>query len=115
LLHLQTLLMGEGPDGLQWQASGDGNGWVLFVTRIAPPQDRRPQPLALPFLVGAGPVHVRLLARAGTTPHRSFGEPALLATLSGDGVTFPANWLAHAGLPLPPLLAESVAVFHLNA
>ncbi len=115
LLHGQTLVMGEGPDGLLWQASGDDAEWLLLVTRIAPPQDRRPQPLALPFLVGAGPVHVRLLARAGTTPHRSFGEPALLATLSGDGVTFPANWLAHAGLPLPPLLAESVAVFHLNA
>lgn len=115
LLHLQTLLMGEGPDGLLWQASGDGNGWVLFVTRIAPPQDRRPQPLTLPFLAGAGPVHARLLARAGTLPHKGFGEPELLAALSGDGVTFPANWLAHAGLPLPPLLAESVAVFHLKA
>jgi alpha-galactosidase len=115
LLHLQTLLMGEGPDGLLWQASGDGNGWVLFVTRIAPPQDRRPQPLTLPFLAGAGPVHARILARAGTLPHKGFGEPELLAALSGDGVTFPANWLAHAGLPLPPLLAESVAVFHLKA
>ena len=115
LLHGQTLVMGEGPDGLLWQASGDGNEWVLFVTRIAPPLDRRPQPLTLPFLAGAGPVHARLPARAGTLPHKGFGEPELLAALSGDGVTFPANWLAHAGLPLPPLLAESVAVFHLKA
>jgi alpha-galactosidase len=56
-----------------------------------------------------------LLARAGTLPHKGFGEPEMLAALSGDGVTFPANWLAHAGLPLPPLLAEIVAVFHLKA
>ncbi|MEY4850003.1 MAG: hypothetical protein RLZZ331_1007 [Pseudomonadota bacterium] len=115
LLHGQTLVMGEGPDGLLWQASGDGNEWVLFVTRIAPPQDRRPKPLTLPFLAGAGPVHARLLARAGTLPHKGFGEPELLAALSGDGVCFPANWLAHVGLTLPPLLAESVAVFHLKA
>jgi len=115
LLHGQTLAMGEGADGLVWQASGDGAEWVLFVTRIAPPQDRRPQPLTLPFLAGAAPVQVRLLARAGTLPHKGFGEPEMLAALSGDGVTFPANWLAHAGLPLPPLLAEIVAVFHLKA
>jgi alpha-galactosidase len=115
LLHGQQLVMGEGPDGLLWQASGEDREWLLLVTRIAPPQDRRPQPLALPFLAGAGPVHARLLARAGSTPHRGFGEPALLDTLSGDGVTFPADWLAHAGLPLPPLLAESVAVIHLKA
>ena len=114
LLHGQTLVMGEGPDGLMWQASGDGAEWLLLVTRIAPPQDRRPQPLLLPFLAGAGPVHARLLARAGTLPHKGFGEPELLTQLSGEGVTFPANWLAHAGLSLPPLLAESVAVFHLK-
>jgi alpha-galactosidase len=114
LLHGQMLVMGEGADGLVWQASGDGGEWLLFVTRIAPPQDRRPQPLALPFLAGAGPVHIRLAARAGTTPHRGFGEPALLAQLSGEGIRFPADWLAHAGLPLPPLLADSVAVFHLK-
>ena len=115
LLHGQTLVMGEAPDGLLWQASGDGAQWLLVVTRTAPPQDRRPQPLALPFLGNAGPIHARLLARAGNTPHKGFGEPALLAQLSGAGVTFPADWLAHAGLPLPPLLAESVAVFHLQA
>ena len=114
LLHGQTLVMGEGPDGLVWQASGDGQQWLLLVTRPAPPHDRRPQPLALPFVTDTGPVHVRLLARAGTTPHKGFGEPALLAQMSGEGVSFPAGWLAHAGLPLPPLLAESVAVFHLR-
>ncbi|WP_156257036.1 alpha-galactosidase, partial [Sandarakinorhabdus oryzae] len=68
LLHGQRLVMGEGADGLLWQASGDGEEWLLFITRTAPPQDRRPQPLALPFLAGAGPVQARLLARAGTTP-----------------------------------------------
>ena len=115
LLHGQRLVMGEAADGLVWQASGDGAEWLLFITRTAPPQDRRPQPLALPFLAGAGPVQARLLARAGTTPHRGFGEPAVMAALSEGGVTFPADWLAHAGLPLPPLLAESVAVVHFAA
>ena len=115
LLHGQRLVMGEGPDGLLWQASGGDAEWLLFITRTAPSQDRRPQPLALPFLAGAGPVTARLLARAGSTSHRGFGEPALLAALSDDGVRFPADWLAHAGLPLPPLLAESVAVVHLAA
>ena len=115
LAHGQTLVMGGGPDGLVWQASGGGGEWLLNITRTAPARDRRPQPLALPFLAGAGPVHARLLARAGATPHRGFGEPEYLARLSADGVRFPADWLAHAGLPLPPLLAESAAIFHLRA
>ncbi len=114
LLHGQTLVMGEGSDGLVWQASGNGREWLLLVTRTSPPQDRRPQPLALPFLAGVGAITATLLARAGTTPHKGFGEPAFLSDLS-DGVTFPADWLAHAGLPLPPLLAQSVAIFHLKA
>ncbi|MCU0892615.1 MAG: alpha-galactosidase [Sandarakinorhabdus sp.] len=113
LAHGQRLEMGEGPDGLGWQASGNGKEWLLFVTRVDTPQDCRPHPLPLPFVAGVGPVHVRLLARAGNTPPRGFGEPPLLKPLSGEGVRFPADWLAHAGLPLPPLLAESVAVFHL--
>jgi alpha-galactosidase len=114
LLHGQTLVMGEGADGLLWQASGNGRDWLLLVTRTQPPLDRRPQPLLLPFLAGAGPVTARLLARAGATPHKGFGEPAFLADLSA-GLRFPADWLAHAGLPLPPLLAQSVAVLHLTA
>jgi alpha-galactosidase len=31
-----------------------------------------------------------------------------------DTAIFSGSWLAHAGLPMPPLGAESVAIFHVR-
>jgi alpha-galactosidase len=110
LVHGGGVWLGEGADGLVWQAQGTARrGLLLWVIRTAPPLDRRPHPLLLPFLAGLGDLAVRLLGIAGGQGHAAH-LPDLWA---GGPVSFAADWLAHAGLPLPPLRAESVAVFHI--
>lgn len=115
LLHGKTVVLGEGGDGIAWQASGDGREWLLLVCRSEPAQDRRQQPLPLKFLAGAGPIMVRCLAGAGLPGRHGLPPPAILGAMQGEGVRFPADWLAHAGLPLPPLLGQGAALFHLSA
>ena len=111
LVHGKGVWLGQAGDGLVWQAQGaPDTGLLLWVMRAAPPLDRRPCPLALPFLAGAGALRVRLLGIAGGGGH----APPMPAIWTGaDPVDFMGDWLAHAGLPLPPLRAETVGVFHL--
>jgi alpha-galactosidase len=111
LAHGGGVWLGEGGDGLVWQAQGSlDRGLLVWVIRTAPPLDRRPRPLALPFLDGEGPLAVRLLGIAGGLAGHAAPVPALWAGQAP--VAFAADWLARAGLPLPPLRAESVAIFH---
>ncbi|MEN9683103.1 MAG: hypothetical protein RLZZ427_854 [Pseudomonadota bacterium] len=111
LLHQGRVWLGEGADGLVWQAQGTADEFLLFAIRTAPAQDRRPQPLRLPFLADAGACAVKLLRIAGGEG----GHAAHLPPLWADGAqTFTGSWLAHAGLPLPPLKAECMAIFHVQ-
>ena len=108
LLHGTATWLGEGADGLVWQAVGTADEFLLFAIRNAPALDRRPQPLRLPFLAGAANCTLELLRIAGGERGHAAHRPALF-----DGpVSLSGSWLAHAGLPLPPLKAESVAIFH---
>jgi alpha-galactosidase len=114
IIHGSGVWLGEADDGLVWQAQGSlslgSQGMLIRVIRVAPPQDRRPRPLLLPFLAGPGQVSVRLLGIAGGLAGHPAPVPALWA--GSAPVMFEADWLARAGLPLPPLRAETVAVFH---
>ena len=111
LLHRDACVwLGEGADGLVWQAQGHEGELLLFAIRAAPPQDRRPQPLRLPFLAGAGAVEARLLRVAGGESGHAAHRPKLW----DQPQRMTGSWLAHAGLPLPPLKAESAAIFHLK-
>jgi len=112
LLHRGHVWLGEGADGLVWQAQGAADEFLLFAIRTAPPQDRRPQPLRLPFLADAGACTVQLLRIAGGEGGHAAHLPPLWA---GRAQAFAGSWLAHAGLPLPPLKAECVAIFHVKA
>jgi alpha-galactosidase len=109
LVHGRGVWLGQGADGLVWQAQGSPeHGLLLWVIQPGAPKDRRPRPLRLPFLAGHGGFDVRLLGIAGGLGHAA-PVPALW---SGAGpVGFAADWLAQAGLPLPPQRAETVAVF----
>ncbi len=111
LLHGGSVWLGEGADGLVWQAQGRDDEFLLFALRSAPAQDRRPQPLRLPFLAEAGACQVELLRIAGGEGGHAAHRPALW---DGGAQTFSGSWLAHAGLPLPPLKAESAAIFHVK-
>jgi alpha-galactosidase len=108
LLHGQTTWLGEGADGLVWQAVGTVREFLLFAIQTPPQQDRRPQPLRLPFLADTARCSFELLRIGGGQRGQAAHRPALY-----DGPRdWSGSWLAAAGLPLPPLMAESVAIFH---
>ncbi|HEX8445224.1 MAG TPA: alpha-galactosidase [Sphingomonas sp.] len=109
-LHRGNVWLGEGPDGLVWQMHGGPRDWVLSVTRTDPPTVRHPPAVTLPPLAGAGPIGVRLLDLAGADYHPSRDAP-LFATMRMQAVSFDGDWLASAGLPMPAMTAESVALF----
>ena len=112
VLHGGWLHQGDGADGLTWQAQGQGTEFLLFVIRCDPAQDRRPQPLTLPFLAPAEHCDVRMLRIAGGTGGHAAHLSALHRAMLDQPVRRSGSWLAQAGLPLPPLKAESVAIFH---
>ncbi|MFM5932027.1 MAG: alpha-galactosidase [Novosphingobium sp.] len=108
LLHQGRVWLGEGNDGLVWQAQGRDDEFLLFAIRTAPALDRRPQPLKLPFLAKAPTCDLSLLRIAsGHQQHASH-----LPDLWSGAASFSGSWLAHAGLPVPPTGAETVAIFH---
>lgn len=114
VLHGTRVDLGEGPDGLRWQAQGTLERKLLFCIRTSPALDRRPQPLPLPFAAESRSWKVALLE---TAEHPEHGLPraALFDRMGKEPVTFTGSWLANAGLPMPIQKAESVAVFLLEA
>jgi len=114
LLHGGQVWLGEGADGLRWQVHGRADSFVLFAMRAAPPLDRRPQPLPLPFLADRGCCDVRLLRLAGGEHGHAAATTGLSESMMQTAVTLTGSWLAANGLPLPPMKAESVAIFHIK-
>jgi alpha-galactosidase len=114
VLHSTPVDLGEGADGLVWQAQGNRAEKLLFAIRTAPPQDRRPQPLRLPFAAAQARWNISLLAVA-EHPEHGLPRAALFDRMAHTPVTFTGDWLAAAGLPMPVQKAESVAIFHLDA
>ena len=112
LLHGGSSWLGEGADGLVWQAAGSADEFVLFVSRRAAPLDRRPQPLRLPFAADRAHIDLRLLRIGGGERGYRAASAPLFEAMHSVPQRFTGSWLAHAGLPLPPLKAESVAIFH---
>lgn len=109
-LHGGRVWLGEGPDGLLWQAHGELDALLLQVTRLVPPHERFPPALPLPMLADRD-YRVRLIDLAiGCVA----AQPAWTEQLRA-GVVLAGAWLATAGLPLPALGAESAALFELVA
>lgn len=115
LLHGGQVWLGEGADGVRWHAQGRADSFLLFAIRAAPPLDRRPQPLPLPFLASAGACKVRLLRLAGDDPAHPAATTELSRAMAHEPETLPGAWLAASGLALPPMKAETVAIFHIEA
>lgn len=107
LLHQGQVWLGKGADGLVWQAQGHADEFLLFAIRTAPALDRRPQPLKLPFLAGVQSCTFELLRIACGSQQHAISLPDLWQAEA----SFTGSWLAHAGLPMPPLGAETVAIF----
>ncbi|MBA4354215.1 MAG: alpha-galactosidase [Novosphingobium sp.] len=114
LLHGGKVWLGEGSDGVVWQAQGGDAECLLFVIRAAPPLDRRPQPLPLSFLGPDGVWDVALLRIAGGEGGHAAHSAALFDAMQAGPVPIAADWLCLNGLPLPPGKAETVTIFHLR-
>ncbi|MEY4160367.1 MAG: hypothetical protein RLZZ136_988, partial [Pseudomonadota bacterium] len=114
LLHGGRTWLGEGADGLVWQAQGREDEFLLFAIRTAPAADRRPQPLRLPFLADSKQCAVHLLRTAGGGAGHAAADAPLFSAMRNAAQNFSGSWLAHAGLPLPPLKAESVVIYHIR-
>ena len=115
LLHGGQVWLGDGADGLVWQAQGRADSFLLFVIRRAPALDRRPQPLPLGFLDAQRTYGVRLLRIAGGAHGHAAPITALSEAMGERAVGVHGSWLSAQGLPLPPMKAESVAIFHVEA
>ena len=77
LLHGGMTRLGEGADGLVWQAAGIAQEFLLFAIQTPPQQNRRPQPLRLPFLAEAAQCTIELLRIAGGQRGHAAHRPAL--------------------------------------
>lgn len=95
LLHAEVW-SGTAADGLVWHAAGSADEWLLFVYRIDPPLQRFNAQLPLPFAAPGRRVEVSRIA-----PGRR--DPA---------VTYHGQWLAQAGLMIPPIHVDHAAIFH---
>ena len=126
-LHGARVWLGEVGDGVLWQAHGairEANPaagsdraatgeLIVFVYRLEPTTHRYTPPLRLPMLDHAARYRVERIdptpAEASTSPL----DDALRAAGAGQGEAVVAHgaWLAHAGLPLPRMLAESALIY----
>jgi alpha-galactosidase len=112
-LHAGRVWLGEGQDGLLWQAHGDERDLLLFVYRCAPSTHRYTPPLRLPMLDAGAQYRVMEVRPDGAsdTDHRA---PLLDAIGGTDGAAFSGAWLAHAGLPVPRGHAETAWIVRLQ-
>lgn len=113
LLHGTDVTLGEGSDGLRWQAAGQPGHKLLYCIRTCPPLDRRPQPLPLPFASTGKAWDVRLLTVA-EEPGHGIPRSHLHDRMERQPVRYSGSWLARAGLPQPVQKAESVAIFEMK-
>ena len=109
-LHRGRTWLGEGADGLYWQAVGATDELILFVIRIAANDNVQPEPLRLPMCAGMGRLGVSLIDVAGSpAPLDPWLETTRATPQPVDG-----DRLATFGLPLPPMTAETVAIFSIG-
>ena len=114
LAHGGETLLGEGPNGILWQAQGDGSEYILWISRAQMSHERRDAPLPLPFAAGRD-WRVELLEQACRSHVLAARNAKAIDAMKHAARTFSGSWLAAAGLPLPALTAESAAIFHLEA
>ncbi len=115
LLHGRAVHLGEGTDGIVWQAHGGPDEWLLFAVRTAPAQDRLPQSMPLRFLGSTHEWSVSLLRLAEHSSRPGLPQSRITAQMQAGGVSYSGDWLSAVGLPLPAQHAESVAIYRLTS
>lgn len=113
LIHGGEVWLGEAGDGIVWQAHGTSSDILLFVYRIEPAIERYAPLLRLPMLEKSRPYRVMLAAGWRRRGWMKGGQ--YFDAIAESGVVEDGAWLAASGLPAPPMLADSVAVYRLTA
>ena len=110
--------LGEGGDGLVWQAHGDAaaDELLLLVYRPLPSSHRHAPPLRLPMLQPASRYRVRQVLPDGAVrpSGRHHTNPFYDALNSEEAPVLDGAWLAQAGLPMPRVQAETALLVHLQ-
>ena len=114
IIHGGRVILGEAHDGLVWQAQGAGDEWLLWIIRPGHAENRRAQPVPLPFADGRD-WQVGILRSAISGGVLTPRATPFFHTLCEEPQGFSGSWLAQAGLPVPALAAESAIILHLKA
>ncbi|MBX7496975.1 alpha-galactosidase [Qipengyuania sp. 6B39] len=107
-------VLGEAADGLVWQAQGTDDELLLWLIRSDHGADRRARPVLLPFAEDRE-WDVQFLRHAGQSGVLTPRAAPAIAAMREKPHRFSGDWLAHAGLPVPALAAESALIYHLRA
>ena len=118
-LHGGRTWLGEGGDGIVWQAHGadadaDADDILLLVYRPAPSTHRYTPPLRLPMLDARTRYRIREVRPLIADDRTAYGAPLLDAYAGADGVVADGAWLVNAGLPIPRTKAETAVIFHIR-
>ncbi len=113
LIHGGDTWLGEAGDGVLWQAHGSPDELIVFVFRIDPTAERYAPAIRLPMADPGRRYHVSVAE--GWRRRGWMTGGAFFVDLAGGGVEIGGAWLKEAGLPLPPMLAESAVVFRIKA
>ena len=117
-LHGARVWLGEGGDGLMWQAHGDerAEDVLLLVYRPSPSNHRYAPALRLPMLDASARYCVRQVLPEGTPrpTGRHHTSPFFDAINDAEGFAVDGAWLTQAGLPMPRVNAETAFIVHLQ-
>ncbi|MDZ7628492.1 MAG: alpha-galactosidase [Parvularculaceae bacterium] len=113
LIHGGDVWLGEAGDSVFWQAHGSPESLLLFAYRVEAAADSFPPTLCLPMLEETMTYHVQIVQ--GWNRRGWITGGALFQALAGEGAPFSGAWLKRSGLPLPPMMAGSAAVFSVKA
>jgi alpha-galactosidase len=114
-MHHSQVWLGECGDHIVWQAHGQADDLIVFVTRTAPTAARQSPPLLLPMLDR----HAQHVIRRLDPPGAAVANAGLDAPLhndlcQGQPLVVHGAWLALAGLPLPRMPGESVHIYEVK-
>lgn len=117
-LHHGRVWRGEGADSLVWQAHGDADARsvVLLAYRPLPSSQRYSPALRLPMLDTSARYRVREVLPEGTLRSKERHHTAAFfdAINTPEGLVVDGAWLAHAGLPMPRVYAETAFIVTLD-
>jgi alpha-galactosidase len=113
--HQGQVWLGECGDHIVWQAHGQPDNLLVFVTRKTPTSARQSPPLLLPMLDRNAHYAIRRLDPVGeAVANAGVDSPLHQGLRQGQTVEVHGAWLALSGLPLSRMAGESVHIFEVK-